>query len=113
MIKIILEWNPISTQNAYWQWKRSRYLKPKARETKNSYIEQVKEQYKWNILQWDLIVEIDLYFIDKRRRDRDNRHKISIDSMEWIVFEDDKQIQQAIVTKYHWTPRIEINIIEI
>ncbi len=113
MIKIILEWNPISTQNAYGQGKRSRYLKPKARETKKSYIEQVKEQYEGNILQWNLIVEIDLYFGDNRRRDRDNRHKISMDSMEWIVFVDDKQIQQAIVTKYKWEPRIEIRIIEL
>jgi len=33
--------------------------------------------------------------------------------MEWIVFEDDRQIMQAIVTKYIWETRIELNITQL
>lgn len=109
-IKIILEWKPQSTQNSYGQVRNRRYLKKEAKEMKQQYIEQIQEQYKWNVIKWDVIIQIDLYRPDKRRRDRDNRHKLSMDALEWIVLQDDSQIMQAIVTKYVGDARIELLI---
>lgn len=90
-------------------------MKPQARATKESYIQQARSQYKWQPLDIALQVEITLYFPDHRRRDRDNRHKISMDSMEWIVYLDDKQIEQALVRKRidKKNPRIEFIFEEI
>lgn len=112
-IKIILEWKPQSTQNSYWQVRNRRYLKKEAKEMKQYYIKQIKEQYKWNVIEWDVIIQIDLYRPDKRRRDWDNRHKLSMDALEWIVLQDDSQIMQAIVTKYVGDARIELLITNI
>lgn len=90
-------------------------MKKNARDTKNSYIKQVKEQW-WDdpMLEWDLYIRIKLIFGDKRRRDRDNRHKVSMDAMEWIVFEDDSQIRCALVDKTYskWEWKIIIQIME-
>lgn len=88
-------------------------MKKEAKELKEAYVSQVKEQYTGCVLEWELMLQIDLYRPDKRRRDRDNRHKLSMDAMEWIVFEDDRQIMQAIVTKYTGETRIEIYITEL
>jgi Holliday junction resolvase RusA-like endonuclease len=113
MIKIVLLWKPQSTQNSYGQRGKIRYMKKEAKEVKIYYIEQIQEQYKWPVIEWPVIVSIDLYRSNNLRRDRDNRHKISMDAMEWIVFKDDTQIQQAIVTKHKWDERIELTITEL
>ena len=112
MINITLLWKPISTQNAYWQRGKIRYMKKNAKDTKASYIIQARSQYRWDILEWDLSISIKLYFPDRRRRDRDNRHKISMDALEGIVYKDDCQIQNADVYKEFnkENPRIEIII---
>ena len=112
-IKIVLLWKPQSTQNSYGQRGKIRYMKKEAKEVKQYYIEQIQEQYKWLVIEWPVICQIDLYRSNNLRRDRDNRHKISMDAMEWIVFKDDTQIQQAIVTKYKWDERIEVTITEL
>jgi crossover junction endodeoxyribonuclease RusA len=103
---------PISTQNAYGQVKNRRYMKKAAKEMKASYIEQTQKQYGWELMEWPLEIFIKLYFNSRARRDRDNRHKISMDSLEWIVFKDDSQIQIAHVEKFYdkENPRIELVI---
>ena len=43
--------------------------------------------------------------------DRDNRHKISMDALEWVVYEDDKQVKKITgveMYKDKENPRIEI-----
>ena len=110
MIKIKLEGKPQSTQNSYGQFRNRRYLKPEAKKMKQYYIEQIQEQYKWPIIEWDVIIQIDLYRPDKRKRDRDNRHKLSMDALQDIVLKDDSQIMQAIVTKFTGSARMEILI---
>ena len=107
---IVLLGSPISTQHLYAQRGRVRYMRAEAKKLKASYVQQVMEQYQGDVLTGDLMIQIDLYWNDKRRRDRDNRHKLSMDCMEGIVFVDDRQIQQAIVSKYTWDTRIEILI---
>ena len=112
-MEIILKWNPISSQNAYGQHGKIRYMKKVAKATKDSYIIQAKTQYKGSPLSDNLSVYIRLYFKDKRVRDWDNWHKVSMDSLTWIVYIDDSQIKVAtiqIMEQDKDNPRIEIII---
>lgn len=74
---------------------------------------QIKQQWRQPILEDELEIEITLYFKDKRRRDWDNFHKLSMDALEGIVFKDDSQVKDAHVhMRYDKTnPRIEIQIL--
>ena len=60
----------------------------------------------------DVSVFISMYFWDKRKRDRDNYHKIAMDSLSGIVIDDDEQIQKSTVLKWYDkdNPRYEITI---
>lgn len=110
---IILKWKPISTQNAYAQHWKIRFMKKEAKDMKNSYILQTRLQYKWKPLLYPLEIEIKLFFWDKRIRDWDNWHKISMDSLTWIIFDDDSQIKKATVEIMEidkLNPRIELII---
>jgi len=111
-IKITLLWNPISTQNAYWQKGKVRYMKNKAKLMKLSYINQIRAQYKGGLLEYPLIVKIELYFWSKHIRDWDNWHKISMDALEWIVVENDSQFDCDWVYRHYdkENPRIELVI---
>ena len=113
MIKLTLKGNPISTQHAYGHTGNRRYMTAKAKALKEDYQWQVKEQYKGQIIEDDLVANILLYFKDNRRRDWDNWHKISMDSLEGIVYKDDSQIQEAHIFKEidKDNPRIEIILI--
>ena len=109
-MKITLYWKPISTQNAYWMRGKIKYLKKDARETKEDYIKQAKTQYNWPVMEDKMLVLIHLYFWDKRRRDWDNWHKISMDALEWVVYKDDTQLDCDWVHRFYDknNPRIEI-----
>jgi len=112
-MKIVLLWNPMSTQHIYWQRGRIRYMKADAKKLKESYIRQVKEQRgNQSIITDPVEIEIDIYFWDKRKRDRDNYHKICIDSLDGIVLEDDVLIQKATVIKHYdkENPRYEMKV---
>lgn len=89
-------------------------MKADAKIMKSSYIQQVCEQYKGKLIEGDLTAIVELHFTNRLRRDRDNRHKISMDSMEGIIFKDDTQIQTAVVSKYldKENPRIVIYLLE-
>ena len=90
-------------------------MKSDAKDTKNSYIFQSRCQYKGETLKTSLSVYIRLYFWDKRVRDIDNYGKILLDSLTWIVYEDDKQIKLMTIEimQPDKDPRIEIHIEEI
>lgn len=112
-MKLILKWNPLSTQSCYWMSWKIKYMTKKAKELKKSYVEQIREQYSWPILDDKLQLSIKLFFWDKRTRDWDNYNKLSIDSMTGIIYEDDSQIKKATVELFYdkENPRIEIEII--
>ncbi len=113
MIEIILLWKPISTQHAYWKRGRITYMKKEAKELKNSYILQTRLQYKWKPLEWPIEIKIQLFFNDRHVRDWDNWHKLSMDSLSKIVFDDDSQIKKATVEIMEidkLNPRIELTI---
>ena len=116
MIHITLKGNPISSQHAYWQSGKIRYMTADAKSLKNAYILQARMQYKGEVLKTSLSTYIRLYFADKRVRDIDNYGKLLLDSLTWVVYEDDKQIKLMtiqICEPDKANPRIEIIIDQI
>jgi len=116
MIEITLKGNPLSTQSCYRTGPNSfRYMIPKAKALKEDYMWQIKEQYKGEIIKANVTLTIVLFFGDRRKRDWDNFHKLSMDALEGTILENDCQIQAAHVYKNYdkEDPRIEISIIDI
>lgn len=117
-MKIILSGNPISTQTIYQYACRGKfgvfYMTKRGKDLKEQYQWEAKKQWKENIITGDCRVEVDLYFKDKRRRDIDNFEKLLLDSLQGIVYEDDKQVFRKTTEKYYQSnnPRIEIKIIK-
>lgn len=115
-MKITLKGKPISTQHAYGQSGKIRYMKPDAKLLKYSYSVQARNQYKGSPLSSNLSIYIRLYFSDKRVRDWDNWHKLSMDSLTDILWIDDSQIKLATVQIMEVDkkdPRIELIIDEL
>ena len=78
---------------------------------------QIKENYKMyaralniSILSNDLWVKVKLYHWTKRKADIDNFNKLWMDALSWIIYEDDKQIQEMYIKKDYdkENPRIEL-----
>lgn len=119
MYKITLKGKPMSTNNIYKTICRgnfpSRYLSSKGKDLKEDYEWQVKQQWKNSPLTGELGVSITTYHDNHRKNDWDNFHKLSMDSMTGIVYEDDSQIMHALVAKEYdkENPRIEIEIIQL
>ena len=103
----------MSSQNIYRSVGSRHYMIKKARDLKEDYQWQAKQQYKGKILTEELAVNIILYFKDNRVRDWDNWHKISMDALSGIVWQDDKQIIEAHVFKEYdpENPRIEVVVV--
>lgn len=112
MVKITLLGNPVSTNIVYRRHGNVIYMSKEGRELKESYQWQVKSQWKQKMIEEEISISIDLYFKDKRRRDWDNWHKLSMDALTGIVWKDDSQIVNAIISKNidKENPRIEINL---
>jgi len=87
-----------------------------ANKLKTSYISQIKEQMEFQDFEWygtdEVCMTIHLYHGDRRKRDIDNYGKLILDSMNWLLFDDDSQIQSMMVCKYYdkHDPRAEIEI---
>ena len=80
---------------------------------KQYYSLQARRQYRWPIMEWPILVWIKIFFGDKRIRDRDNRHKISMDCLIWIVVKDDSQLDCMWVYRMYDknNPRIELDFL--
>jgi len=119
MTIIVLRGKPMSTNGIYKTVCRgnfpSRYLSAKGKALKEDYQWQIKQQWKDGIIRSPLSVVIRTYHDNHRKNDWDNFHKLSMDALTGIVYEDDSQIEQAIVTKHydHDFPRIEIEVMSI
>ncbi len=109
--KITLNGKPETTNKVYRRHGNIIYLSKEGRELKVSYAEQARQQWTGGVLSGNIWVHIDLFFSDERRRDIDNWHKILLDSLTGIVWEDDSQIFSMTVKKLSAEiPRIEITI---
>ncbi len=115
-MKITLKGNPLSTQHIYQYTcigKFARlYMTKNGKERKAFYQSEAKKQYKGKVMLSDCNMEITLFFRDHRKRDVDNYNKLVLDSLEDVVFLDDKQVQKLTVKKDYSVenPRIEIII---
>jgi Holliday junction resolvase RusA-like endonuclease len=87
-------------------------MSKQGKDLKEDYQWQIKSQYKGKLLSGSLKIEIWLYFGTKRISDWDNFHKLSMDALSGLVYEDDSQIVEAQVVKAYdkENPRIEIYI---
>jgi crossover junction endodeoxyribonuclease RusA len=112
-MKIILPGNPQSTNNIYKQHGHIRFMMKRAKVLKESYQWEAKNQWRKPILVGDLKIKLELYFGDKRKRDWDNFHKLTMDALTGIVWEDDSQIREATVKLFYdkENPRTEIEIL--
>lgn len=90
----------------------SMYMTSDGRSLKEDYQWQAKSQFHGEPLQGRLEVDVTLYFDRKGRKDWDNFHKLSMDALSGIVWEDDDQIDDAHVHKRYdkENPRIEVQI---
>lgn len=111
-IKIILYGTPISTNVVYRRHGNIIYMSAEGKGLKQIYQMQAKAQYRKELIYKLLKIEIWLYFKDNRRRDWDNWHKLSMDSLTGIVWEDDSQIKDSHVKMFidKNNPRIELTI---
>lgn len=109
---------PKSTNNLYRYACRGNfptmYMTSEGRALKEDYQWQAKSQFHGEPLSERLAITVTLYFGRRGRRDWDNFHKISQDALSGIVWEDDEQIDEAVVVKRYdrERPRIEIEIRE-
>jgi crossover junction endodeoxyribonuclease RusA len=116
---ITLLGSPQSTNNIYRSVCIGRfprvYMTHEGVALKESYQWQAKSQWKDGIMEGVLMIEIKLFFKDKRKHDIDNYGKILLDSLTDICYADDSQIEQMIVTKLldKDNPRIEIEILQL
>jgi Holliday junction resolvase RusA-like endonuclease len=89
-------------------------MKAECATQKEDYQWQAKSQWKHGVTTDQLSIAIRLYFGTKRTADWDNFHKLSMDALTGIVWEDDSQIKRATVDVLYdkKNPRIEIDIHE-
>lgn len=116
---ITLTGEPRSTNNIYKYHCKfgfpSGYLSADGKALKEDYQWQTKSQWKDGITKSTLTVEVKLFFKSKIKHDIDNYSKILLDSLTGIVWKDDSQIEQIIISKFmdKLNPRIEIEILQI
>lgn len=111
---IILLGNPRSTGAMYFHHGHRAFIKKDYKELKDSYSLQARTQWKENPTEDLLEIGIKLFFGDKRKRDWDNFHKLSMDALTGIVWVDDSQIKKATVELFFDknNPRIELKILK-
>lgn len=113
-MKLTIKTLYVST-NALYTFSRStgkRILTNKARVSKEAIAWEAKAEMKGQKMYTGPIrVELYLYFPTKQRRDLDNV-KALIDAMTGVCWEDDSQIYELVIRKYHdkENPRVEVLI---
>lgn len=115
MYKITLTGSPVTTNNIYRRNKFTTYMTELGKSTKQDYQREAKSQWGQKPLSGNLKVTINIYFSDRRKRDWDNYHKITMDALNKIVWVDDSQIKVATVIMGYdkKMPRTEIRIEEM
>lgn len=109
MNKIIIPGKPVSVNDLYTG---KRFLTKDGKTMKTAMSWEVRNQWKRAMISRDVIVHIDLYYSDKRKRDIDNPAKALLDSLTGVVFDDDSQVVDLHITKNIGPDRAEIIIYE-
>lgn len=114
---ITLTGEPRSTNNIYRSVCRGKfpsvYLSAEGKALKEQY--QLEAKIQWGqkpLLLGPVSLSARFYFKTRRLRDLDNGNKLLLDSLTNIVYEDDSQIDQLILTRDFdkKNPRIEVTI---
>lgn len=100
MIKIELPGKPVSTNQIYRSGRGNYYMNKKGKAKKDEYVWKIRKQYKGEVIEDHVLVEIHLYFTDKRRRDVDNYLKLILDAIEGEIYKDDSQIKRLTIRKH-------------
>lgn len=115
--RIVLSGEPKSTNHIYkysctGNFPRM-YMTSEGKALKEQYILEARTQWKGELLVDDVCMSIVFYFKNKRKRDLDNQNKLIMDSLEGIVYENDRQVSELSLTREYDSenPRIEIYII--
>ena len=116
---ITLTGNPKSTNHCYkyrcaGNFPRM-YMTAEGKGIKKDYCYQAKSQWRKKPIEGDIAVYIDIYFGDKRKRDIDNYNKLLLDSLTGVLWVDDVQIQEMMITKGYdkKNPRIELKLSQL
>lgn len=100
-IKLTLIGNPISTQHIYKMSCRGGvprlYMTEEGKNRKVDYGWQINQQYRGELIEDDIEIEIILFFGDKRKHDYDNFGKLLNDSLIGRILKDDSQIKKATI----------------
>lgn len=113
---ITLQGTPPSTSHIYKYCRMGNsvrgYMTIDGKAKKEEYQWMMKNQWKNKPTKEELILEVELYFQDKRKRDIDNYQKLWMDAGTGIIWEDDSQIIELHLYKYidRNNPRITIKI---
>lgn len=100
--------------NRYWRSFRGRVVKSKEARTYQAEAGWIAKAQGANIT--DKPVSLSLRFFRPRRSgDLDNRLKVAIDSLNGVVYEDDKQVVElhAYLGDDKDNPRVEIEVVEV
>jgi Holliday junction resolvase RusA-like endonuclease len=90
------------------------YLSPEGKQLKRDYHLDARSQWGRRApIKDEVGLGVTLYFGTKRNADIDNYHKLSVDALTGVVYEDDSQVQALHVEKRYDNnnPRIEIEIV--
>ena len=88
------------------------YMAKVGHDLKQSYQEQIRQQYRGQPLSGPLCVSATLYFGTHRRQDIDNFNKLFFDACTGLVWEDDSQIEDLRLVKSYdkECPRIDVTV---
>jgi len=101
-MKITLKGEPKSTNHIYKYSKKSgMYMTSKGRKLKEDYQKQLQAQFRGDLLECMLKLDIKIFYRTKYKRDWDNCLKVLMDALEGMIIKDDVQIQDARVRKYY------------
>jgi Holliday junction resolvase RusA-like endonuclease len=117
-MKITLIGKPRSTGTLYKTMCRGNfprtYLISDGEKLKSDYAKQARLQWgREPIKEHGIMLDITVYVGDRRKSDWDNFHKLSMDALTGVVWEDDSLISDANVHKRYdkENPRIEVQIL--
>jgi crossover junction endodeoxyribonuclease RusA len=107
--QLIIKTPPISVNKLY---QGRRFLTREGKATKEMMALEAGLQYKKELIQDDVAVDIKFYFKDKRGMDIDGALKGLLDCLTGVVWKDDRQIKRLTVSKLidKSSPRTEMII---
>lgn len=106
MKEIRIKTFPVSTNNMYFG---RRVMTPQARKTKEAITWEADYAWGRKSLSGPVRMDIQLHYKDARRHDIDNI-KLLLDALTGVVYDDDSQIVELNLKKYHKAKEAKIDI---